>query len=65
MIQYTCPTCDRTFTVARREDAPVRPFCSERCKLIDLGKWLNGEYVISDPLIPPPPDAPADDEPTE
>jgi hypothetical protein len=26
------------------------PFCSKRCRLIDLGKWLGGEHVISEPL---------------
>jgi len=31
---------------------PWGPFCSQRCKLIDLGKWLNGEQVISEPLQP-------------
>jgi endogenous inhibitor of DNA gyrase (YacG/DUF329 family) len=50
MIQYTCPTCQRTIAVAQRQDAPHRPFCSERCRLMDLGKWFNGEYVISDAL---------------
>jgi hypothetical protein len=28
------------------------PFCSHRCKLVDLGKWLGGEHVISEPLRP-------------
>jgi endogenous inhibitor of DNA gyrase (YacG/DUF329 family) len=28
------------------------PFCSHRCKLIDLGKWLGGEHAISSPLRP-------------
>jgi endogenous inhibitor of DNA gyrase (YacG/DUF329 family) len=28
------------------------PFCSRRCRLIDLGKWLGGEHVISEPLRP-------------
>jgi len=28
------------------------PFCSERCKLIDLGKWFSGENAISEPLKP-------------
>ncbi len=28
------------------------PFCSQRCRLIDLGKWLGGEQVISEPLRP-------------
>lgn len=54
MIRYRCPQCGKQFSVERREDAPRRPFCSERCQLIDLGKWLNGEYVISDSLLPDP-----------
>ena len=29
-----------------REDNPFHPFCSERCRLIDLGKWLEGSYRI-------------------
>ena len=29
---------------------PFAPFCSERCKLADLGKWFNGEYSISQPI---------------
>jgi len=33
-------------------DEPFGPFCSERCKIIDLGKWLGGEYRISSPLTP-------------
>ena len=28
------------------------PFCGERCRLIDLGKWASGEYVISTPIDP-------------
>ena len=28
------------------------PYCSYRCKLVDLGKWLGGEHVISEPLRP-------------
>lgn len=28
------------------------PFCSERCKLIDLGNWASGKYVISTPMKP-------------
>ena len=27
-----------------------RPFCSERCKMADLGRWLQGDYRISDPV---------------
>jgi len=29
---------------------PEFPFCSERCRLIDLGKWASGGYVISSPV---------------
>ena len=43
-----CPTCKRLFVVpsdpARRHKS--FPFCSERCKLIDLGAWLDAEYRI-------------------
>ncbi len=41
-----CPTCRK---LVLRED-PDFPFCSERCRLIDLGKWASGAYVISTPL---------------
>jgi uncharacterized protein len=33
-------------------DGPWGPFCSERCKLVDLGKWLGEEARISEPLKP-------------
>ncbi len=45
-----CPTCHRE-TV--REGNPFRPFCSERCRLLDLDNWLNGRYRISTPLGDP------------
>ena len=32
---------------------PEFPFCSDRCRLIDLGKWASGGYVISSPLNDP------------
>lgn len=34
-----CPTCKKT--IEWSEKFPLRPFCSERCKLIDLGDWAN------------------------
>ena len=37
-----CHICKRE--VAPRRENPAFPFCSERCKLIDLGKWLGEEY---------------------
>ena len=38
-----CPTCGKK-TAYRKN--PFRPFCSERCKLIDLGKWVSGVYRL-------------------
>ena len=41
-----CPTCKKPVT---NKDAEF-PFCSDRCRLIDLGKWASGAYVISSPV---------------
>lgn len=50
MVTYDCPTCRTVIKVEQRDLAPHRPFCSRRCKLIDLGKWLDGTYRTSEPL---------------
>ena len=42
-----CPTCRKTGDWFAQK---YGPFCSRRCKLLDLGKWLNEENVISEPL---------------
>jgi uncharacterized protein len=39
-----CPTCDRP--VEWSEASPWRPFCSERCKLIDLGAWASEQRSV-------------------
>jgi len=39
-----CPTCGTA--VAWGQDSPERPFCSRRCRLIDLGEWLDGGRAI-------------------
>ena len=44
-----CPTCSKIVLASD----PEFPFCSERCRLIDLGKWASGGYVISTPLNDP------------
>ncbi len=49
MPTYECPTCRKVVRVDRKEDAPFRPFCCERCKLVDLGRWFDGTYTISEP----------------
>lgn len=50
MPTYDCPSCRKSFNVAAKEEAPFRPFCSSRCKLVDLGRWLDGTYAVSDPI---------------
>lgn len=45
-IKLRCPTCKQ----AVQANSPDFPFCSERCRLIDLGKWASGGYVISSPV---------------
>ena len=40
---FACPRCGE---LSSWENNPTRPFCSERCKLIDLGAWANDEYKL-------------------
>ena len=42
-----CPTCKKRGDWFAGE---YGPFCSHRCKLIDLGKWLGEEHAVSEPL---------------
>ncbi len=44
-----CPICKKQVAF----DTPDVPFCSDRCRLIDLGKWASGEYRISSPVMDP------------
>jgi len=41
-----CPICKRVVADEEPERPKTYPFCSERCKLIDLGRWLDGKYQI-------------------
>jgi endogenous inhibitor of DNA gyrase (YacG/DUF329 family) len=43
-----CPICKKNAD----SDGEFYPFCSERCKLIDLGNWASEKYVISTPIQP-------------
>lgn len=45
-MRIRCPVCKQLTTW---EENPWRPFCSERCRLIDLGAWASEEYRISGP----------------
>ena len=56
-----CPTCKRE--VPWTEESRWRPFCSERCKMVDLGAWFSEERAIAGESAPvddesgPPPDS--------
>lgn len=43
-LMVHCPSCKKE--VVYRTDNPFRPFCSKRCRLIDLGAWLEEGYSI-------------------
>ncbi|MGI8835610.1 MAG: DNA gyrase inhibitor YacG [Pyrinomonadaceae bacterium] len=45
-----CPTCNKRI---EWDDNPFRPFCSERCKLIDLGRWVSEEYRVPGKPVAP------------
>jgi endogenous inhibitor of DNA gyrase (YacG/DUF329 family) len=45
-VKVRCPICKK----AVERSAADFPFCSERCRTIDLGKWATGGYVISSPV---------------
>lgn len=50
-MELQCPTCKKT--IRWSEEFPERPFCSERCKLIDLGEWASEGHVIAgEPATP-------------
>ncbi len=52
MPEHVCPTCGRTFTYERIDGHPTYPFCSERCRLAELGAWFDARYVVSRGLDP-------------
>ena len=46
MKSIKCPLCQKSTEYSVRNE--FRPFCSERCKLIDLGEWADGKYKVPD-----------------
>jgi hypothetical protein len=41
-----CPICKKDVPEAKPGETPFFPFCSDRCKLVDLNRWLTGKYQI-------------------
>jgi len=56
-MRIVCPLC-KTVIENAPEDFPSRPFCSARCKLVDLGQWASERYRVAGdaakPDEPPP-----------
>ncbi len=42
-LEVVCPTCKKKFNYY---SSTFRPFCSEKCRLIDLGQWLTESYTV-------------------
>ncbi|OUR98589.1 hypothetical protein A9Q84_04020 [Halobacteriovorax marinus] len=43
VLKVKCPNCKKTFNYYSSE---FRPFCTERCKMIDMGQWLDESYTV-------------------
>ena len=60
MIRVRCPICDRVMDGGSQAEWPDFPFCSPRCRTIDLGRWLGEAYRIKaapeEDAEPPGPD---------
>jgi len=57
-VRVVCPICKKVLENVP-PDYPPRPFCSPRCKLVDLNNWLSDRYALSEPM---PADAADDDD---
>ncbi len=64
MIRGRCPICSRPYEIPSLADLQTFPFCSDRCRLIDLGRWIDGAYAIpgSEASAPPEPGNSGDDD---
>jgi endogenous inhibitor of DNA gyrase (YacG/DUF329 family) len=62
MIRGKCPTCGKPYQIEALKDVPSFPFCSDRCRLIDLGRWIDGAHAIPGPAVPTAPPQGEDDE---
>ncbi len=49
MSKIKCRNCDKELVYNVISDIPTFPFCSERCKLVDLGLWFDEERRIEEP----------------
>lgn len=50
--QSTCPICQTALSAADAAESRLSPFCSERCRNVDLLRWSDGRYAIVESLDP-------------
>jgi hypothetical protein len=50
--QPTCPICSKAIAPETIRNSALFPFCSERCRQVDLLRWSQGKYAIVEPLDP-------------
>ena len=50
-MRIKCPRCGRA---TEWQGNPTRPFCSEKCRLVDLGRWADEDYAIDGGKAPQP-----------
>ena len=46
MIRGRCPICSKDLRDRSVDALPSFPFCTDRCRMIDLGRWIDGKYAI-------------------
>ncbi len=49
---HRCPVCDKEFVASEKQPETFFPFCSSRCRSIDLFRWWDGRYRIVEDLDP-------------
>jgi len=56
MIRGRCPICSKSFEIESIDKLPSFPFCSDRCRLVDLGRWMDGNsYSVPADVAQPTP----------
>jgi len=56
-MKHHCPICN---SPTDSETHAHFPFCSERCRILDLGNWARERYVVSEPVLDEPAPEPTD-----
>jgi endogenous inhibitor of DNA gyrase (YacG/DUF329 family) len=56
MAEPRCPVCRRAAAPRQPDGASAFPFCSERCRQVDLGRWFSGQYAVPANETEPPDD---------